>query len=609
MSGLTVGVDLGKTGCRALADDGRHAEGAGSAGLADAGGVDAAVAAVGVVLAQLDGPVETLCVAAAGSEASPDGARRLGEALGRRGAAVHVAVTSDSIAAHAGALAGEPGSVVAVGTGVAALVVTPDGAIRRLDGWGPWLGDDGGGAWIAREALRGVLLAREGRGRATALTAAAEARFGDLAHLPHALSAGGTTARTAAAFVPDVLAAAEGGDDLARDVVTRAGAVWAGLAVAGGDPQPVLVGGLAEAPALVAACTAALPEGYAVRPGRGTPVEGALLLATRTDLPHEAAVLRLEPAASGPRDDVDLLATEQVRADLTDLDARTPDELVGLLLEAEATVPAALAATRPALARAVVLAAEALDAGGRLVYVGAGTPGRLAALDAAECPPTFGVDPSRVVAVTAGGEGAARTAVEGAEDDADAGARDLAALGVTASDLVVGIAASGRTPYVLAALDHARAAGAATVAIVNNAASPAAARADVAVEALTGPETLGGSTRLKAGTAQKVALNVLSTAAMITVGHVYGAWMVDVSPSNEKLRRRARRILREATGATDEAALAALEASGWRTKTALVTLLTGLDAAGADALLAAHGGRARAALAAASASQRQEAAS
>ena len=261
-----------------------------------------------------------------------------------------------------------------------------------------------------------------------------------------------------------------------------------------------------------------------------------------------------------------------------------------VLLAAESAVPAALAAASAGLAAAVERAAEALTAGGRLIYVGAGTPGRLAALDAAECPPTYGLPPDRVVAIVAGGDLAESTAVEGAEDDAAAGADDLAALGVGPKDVVVGISASGRTPYVLAALESARAAGAKTVAIVNNPGSPAVLVAEVAVELLTGPEVLAGSTRLKAGSAQKVALNVISTGAMITAGRTYGAWMVDVIASNEKLRRRARRILREATGVDDDTALAALEDAGWHTKTALVALLAGVPADVARERLERHGG-------------------
>ena len=643
---MIVGVDLGKTGCRARvaegggAHDGAEGCGPGAPGLAEPGGVAAALSAVTTVLGPLLGPLlaplstplptplptgatRSICVGAAGAEAAPGAARelaaRLAEWCGGRGGpggpgGAEVSVASDSTTAHAGALAGRPGSVLAVGTGVVALAVDAAGARTQLDGWGPWLGDDGGGAWIGREALRAVLRHREGRGPATLLSASAERRYGDLGSLPATLAAQGHLARTTAALVPDVLAAARTGDVVAGDVLERAVACWADLAAravtAAGQPALALVGGLADVPDLVDRLARHLPADVRLVAAEGDAVHGALLLAGRTDLPHEPAVLRLrKPApapaaapspvpAAAPADDVDRLATEQVRVDLHDLDAREPEEVVALLLEAEASVPVSVAEAAPALGAAVRLATRALRDGGRLLYVGAGTPGRLAALDAAECPPTFGVDPSRVVAVCAGGDEAARTAVEGAEDDAAAGARDLAALRPTADDLVVGISASGRTPYVLAALEAARAAGAATVAVVNNPASPMAARADVTVEVLTGPETLSGSTRLKAGTSQKVALNVISTAAMVGAGHTYGAWMVDVLASNDKLRSRARRILREATGVDDAAALAALEEAGWRTKTALVSLLGGVTTTEADALLEAHGGHARAALAA-----------
>ena len=310
---------------------------------------------------------------------------------------------------------------------------------------------------------------------------------------------------------------------------------------------------------------------------------------------HEhVLLLRTETAATWG---MDLLATEQVRRDLDDLDQRSPEQLVDVLLAAEATVPAAVAAARDEIAAAVALAEKALLAGGRIVYVGAGTPGRLAAQDAAEIPPTFGTDPSRVVAVLAGGGQAGARAVEGAEDRADAGRADLIALDTGPTDVVVGIAASGRTPYVLEALRTARERGAATVAIVNNPGSVVAAAADVAIELLTGPEVLAGSTRMKAGTAQKVVLNVLSTSAMVRTGKSYGAWMIDVQASNEKLQRRAQRTLTEATGVSDEEALTALEASGWRAKTALVSILARADAASADNALTNSDGRAREAVA------------
>jgi N-acetylmuramic acid 6-phosphate etherase len=290
---------------------------------------------------------------------------------------------------------------------------------------------------------------------------------------------------------------------------------------------------------------------------------------------------------------LDGLATEQVRPGLEDLDSRPSEEVIGLLLAAEAAVPAAMTAARPALATAVDAVADRLAAGGRLLYVGAGTPGRLAALDAAECGPTFGLPPGFVVAVMAGGDSAFANAAEGVEDDDVTGARDLCAHGIAAADVVVGISASGRTPYVLGALAAAGKAGALTVAVVNNAGSPIADAADHAVEVLTGAEIIGGSTRLTAGTAQKVVLNTLSTAVMVRLGKTYGAWMVDVQATNQKLRRRATRVVCDVTGVDEATAAAALAASDGHVKTALVSLLGRVDADVARSLLQAAGGRVR----------------
>jgi len=243
----------------------------------------------------------------------------------------------------------------------------------------------------------------------------------------------------------------------------------------------------------------------------------------------------------------------------------------------------------PAIAAAAEAIAERLERGGRLIYAGAGTAGRLGVLDATECGPTFGTDLVR--AVIAGGEKAVTEAVEGAEDAFDAA--DLA--DITPGDAIVGISASGRTPYVLGALDHARDAGALTVAVVNNPRSRA--RADIVIEVLTGPEVLAGSTRLTAGTAQKIVLNALSTAVMIRLGKVYGARMVDLRATNAKLRRRAVRIVRDAAGVDEAAAEAALEAANGHAKTAIVAVLAGVDAREAAARLERAGGKVRAALA------------
>jgi N-acetylmuramic acid 6-phosphate etherase len=250
----------------------------------------------------------------------------------------------------------------------------------------------------------------------------------------------------------------------------------------------------------------------------------------------------------------------------------------------------------PAIAAAADAIAGRLMQGGRLFYVGAGTSGRLAILDASECPPTFNTPPELVVALIAGGPAAVQEAVEGAEDDAEAGAADLRARTLASNDAVVGITASGRTPYVIGALRWAREVGRHTVAIVNNARSALADVADTAIELLTGPEVIAGSTRLCAGTAQKIALGTLSSAVMVRLGKTYGPYMVDVRATNAKLRRRALRMVQQITGADSAASAEALAATDGRVKPAVVMLLAGCDADAAERRLDAAGGRVRDAL-------------
>ncbi|OBF84387.1 hypothetical protein A5791_24755 [Mycobacterium sp. 852002-51163_SCH5372311] len=285
---------------------------------------------------------------------------------------------------------------------------------------------------------------------------------------------------------------------------------------------------------------------------------------------------------------LDALATEAVRPGLDDLDTWPIGEVVALLVAAEGETPAAVGAAVPEISAAAEAVAARLEIGGRLFYAGAGTAGRLGVLDAAECGPTFGTD--LVHGVIAGGPAALTQAIEGAEDRFDPA--DLADL--TAADALVGITASGRTPYVLGALEYARAAGALSVAVVNNAGSEA--RADVVIELLTGPEVLAGSTRLTAATAQKIALNALSTSVMIGLGKAYGPRMVDVRTTNAKVRRRAVRIVRDAAGVDEQAATAALAAAGGHAKTAIVALLAGVDADEAARRLERAQGRVRDAL-------------
>jgi N-acetylmuramic acid 6-phosphate etherase len=260
-------------------------------------------------------------------------------------------------------------------------------------------------------------------------------------------------------------------------------------------------------------------------------------------------------------------------------------------------VPGAVAECLPQIAGAIDAIASRMSRGGRLVYAGAGTAGRLGVLDASECPPTFNTEPSQVVGLIAGGPEAMVTSVEGAEDSKELARRDLDALVLTPDDTVVGISASGRTPYAIGAVEHARALGALTVGLACNRDSALAAAAEHGIEVVVGPELITGSTRLKAGTAQKLVLNMLSTITMVRLGKTFGNLMVDVRASNDKLRARSRRIVALATGAPDEEIEKALSESGGEVKNAILTILAGVDGPTAARLLEESGGHLRAALA------------
>ncbi|MHB9144350.1 MAG: N-acetylmuramic acid 6-phosphate etherase [Symbiobacteriia bacterium] len=294
--------------------------------------------------------------------------------------------------------------------------------------------------------------------------------------------------------------------------------------------------------------------------------------------------------------DLGQLPTEGNNPRTRDLDRLSAIEIVRRINEEDQTIALSVAKTLPQIAQAADLVAEALATGHRLFYTGAGTSGRLGVLDASECPPTFGTDPALVQGIIAGGFDALIRSGEGVEDNRLAGAQDLVARGVAAGDIVVGLAASGRTPYALAALQQARELGARTVAITCNPGSVVGQAAEIAIEVLVGPEVLTGSTRMKAGTAQKLVLNMLSTAAMVRLGKVYGNLMVDLQPSNEKLVERARRIIMTATDCQYERAAAALDQASRHVKTAIVMVKANLDAAAARDLLTQNRGFIRKAL-------------
>ncbi|CAG7643407.1 N-acetylmuramic acid 6-phosphate etherase [Paenibacillus allorhizosphaerae] len=272
---------------------------------------------------------------------------------------------------------------------------------------------------------------------------------------------------------------------------------------------------------------------------------------------------------------VDQLSTEQILTLINDEDRQIPDVVRGLI---------------PKITQAVDFIVEAFQRGGRLFYIGAGTSGRIGILDASECPPTYGTPPSMVQGLIAGGFQAVKDPVEGAEDSEELGASDIDANNIGPNDVVVGIAASGRTPYVLGAMKRARTLGAKVVGVCNNLGTPMAGLADVLLEAVVGPEVVLGSTRMKAGTSQKLILNMLTTTSMIRMGKVYGNLMVDLSPSNVKLVHRAKRIIRLATGATDEAIERAYAESNGHVKTAIVMLLGGAEHKAAQQALDETGG-------------------
>ncbi|MGX1270751.1 N-acetylmuramic acid 6-phosphate etherase [Streptomyces phaeoluteigriseus] len=299
------------------------------------------------------------------------------------------------------------------------------------------------------------------------------------------------------------------------------------------------------------------------------------------------------------RSQLESLTTEAFRPELAEIDRLPTLDIARLMNGEDAGVAAAVAARLPEIAGAVDAIAVRMGRGGRLVYAGAGTAGRLGVLDASECPPTFHTTPDQVVGLIAGGPRAMVTSVEGAEDSRELARADLAALALTAEDTVVGISASGRTPYAIGAVEYARSLGALTVGLACNAGSALAAAAEHGIEVVVGPELLTGSTRLKAGTAQKLVLNMLSTITMIRLGKTYGNLMVDVRASNEKLRARSRRIVSLATGADDAEIERALAATGGEVKDAILVLLAGVDGPSAARLLEESGGHLRAALAAA----------
>ena len=290
------------------------------------------------------------------------------------------------------------------------------------------------------------------------------------------------------------------------------------------------------------------------------------------------------------------LITEQRNPNSMNVDSLSALEIVQLMNEEDKQVPLAIEKCLPQIAQAVECIVAAFQQGGRLVYIGAGTSGRLGVLDASECPPTFGVSPEMVKGIIAGGERALRHPIEGAEDSKTQAVVDLQTIQFSSQDVLVGIAASGRTPYVIGALEYAKSLGSVTVSIASNPNSAMANIVDIAIDTVVGPEVLTGSSRLKSGTAQKLVLNMLTTASMILMGKCYQNLMVDVQASNEKLKARAIRIVMQATDCDKALAEETLKQADQNAKLAIMMILSGLDRAQAEALLEKHHGKLQLAL-------------
>ena len=290
------------------------------------------------------------------------------------------------------------------------------------------------------------------------------------------------------------------------------------------------------------------------------------------------------------------LITEQRNPNSMHVDSLSALEIVQLMNEEDKQVPLAIEKCLPQIAQAVECIVAAFQQGGRLVYIGAGTSGRLGVLDASECPPTFGVSPEMVKGIIAGGERALRHPIEGAEDSKAQAVVDLQTIHFSSKDVLVGIAASGRTPYVIGALEYAKSLGSVTVSIASNPNSAMANIVDIAIDTVVGPEVLTGSSRLKSGTAQKLVLNMLTTASMILMGKCYQNLMVDVQASNEKLKARAIRIVMQATDCDKALAEETLKLADQNAKLAIMMILSGLDRAQAEALLEKHQGKLQLAL-------------
>ena len=498
-----------------------------------------------------------------------------------------VRVENDAVAALVGGLGHHNGIALIAGTGMIAYGENERGERARGGGWGPFF-DHGSGYDLVQSTLRLIApqVDREQNSSAALMQALVTAvGLSQMTDFLGWVYAAEREVADIAALAPIVLAAAEKGD-LAALIAVNQGAEWLATAVETvahklqhTEPFQLVLGGSILGKSTfyrelaVQAIQTRLPQAQPILPKADAAV-GAGLMALEA-LGRSLGVSSREVRGTEERAAHQIWSSEKPNVLSRELDLLPTETLVGLMHVLDKTAVASMEPVLPVVAKVVDEIAARMRESGRLIYVGAGTSGRLGVLDAAECLPTFNVRVGQVVGVMAGGETAVTQAVEGAEDDATAGAAALRDLDLQPEDCVVGLAASGRTPFVVGALQEAQTVGALTVAVVCNVPSPVSEAAEFVIAPLVGPEILTGSTRLRAGTVQKLVLNMISTAVMVRLGKTYGNLMVDMQATNSKLQARAVRIVAAAAGVDEETAESALRASGGEVKTAIVsTLLT-----------------------------------
>lgn len=527
-----------------------------------------------------------------------------------------IVITTDARISAIGAGGNRPVVCVALGTGSVATIIDENMDFTHVGGWGFSIGDEGGAAYIGKLAVRRTLWeidkvntgqCREetlmskhvkqviGHSKDAVLAWLRKAKAYDYGQLAPVITAIMDTCPSASSVFQQHVKEVEKLINCAvthNDVDVIITGSLGPMTIENLCPRIVLRIKEAKGGAVEGACYLAVEHHKQVARARTESLTEVKLTQENSES-HDVGHDNSQQSNAALISQLDTLLSESRNPNSMEIDLLPTDAVLKIINQEDEKVPQAIQSALPQIGQAVDAIVNAFDAGGRLIYFGAGTSGRLGILDAVECPPTFSVDPEQVVALIAGGDKAIYKAVEGAEDSRELAIADLKNINLSANDVLVGIAASGRTPYVLGGLDYAKSIGVSTVSVTCNPDSPLTRAADIAICASVGPEVLTGSTRMKSGTAQKLILNMLTTAAMIQSGKCYQNLMVDVNATNKKLVARAARIVMQATQCSQEAATHALEQADYRAKHAILMINANVSADHAQVLLEKHKGRLR----------------